>query len=353
MLDCEAYQVTGNASGTMTMAAGSGLILGATGTVTAITFPTLFTSITLNSTSTVTYQANTAQTISTNPPAYGNLILSTSGNKTPASSPLAIAGNLTINSGAILPVGTGTINLTGNLTNGGSLTFSSSGSPALNIGGNFTNNGTFTYGTSTSTFNGTSGQAISGSSYPIFYNLTISGTGGETVSLGGNQTVTNALSLTSGTLDATASNYNLTIGGSFTNSGGTFNPRNNTVTMNGSSQTPLTLNYLVIGTSGTTILGGNVTTASDVTINSGATLNGASYTLTTAGNFIDNGTFTKGTSTIYFNKNGHQCISGSSTPTFQNVTIAALSTLGTAGTINIDGTVLVLPGGRMACACTP
>ena len=80
-------------------------------------------------------------------------------------------------------------------------------------------------------------------------------------------------------------------------------------------------------------------------------MNLSSYTLTTAGNFINNGTFTAGTGTVYFDKNGHQCISGSSTTTFQNLTISALSTLGTAGNIHIDGTVTVLPGGRMACVC--
>jgi hypothetical protein len=353
-LDCEAYQITGNLTGIMTMASGSGLKLGATGTATSISFPLNFVTgnITLNATSTVTYQANTSQPISINPPSYGNLILSTSGSKTPASSPLNIAGNLTINSGTTLPEGTGTINLIGNLINGGTLTFSAG---ALNISGNFTNNGTFTYSTSTVTFNGSSGQSISGSSYPTFYNLTISGTSGESVGLGGNQTVSNTLSITSGTLDATILNYNVTIGGSFTNSGGTFNPRSNTVTMNGSTQTLggtalINLNKLVIS-SGTTTLGGNVTTTSDITINSSATLNGSSYTLTTAGNFIDNGTFAAGTGTVYFNKNGHQCISGSSVPTFKNVTVSSLTTLAAPGTIHINGTVTVLPGGLMACAC--
>jgi hypothetical protein len=159
-LDCEAYQITGTSSGIMTMASGSGLKLGATGTATSISFPLNFVTgnITLNATSTVIYQANTSQPVSINPATYGNLVLSTTGSKTPASSPLNIAGNLTINSGTTLPEGTGTINLTGNLTNSGTLTFSSG---ALSIGGNFTNNGTFTYSTSTVTFNGSSGQSIS------------------------------------------------------------------------------------------------------------------------------------------------------------------------------------------------
>ena len=150
---------------------------------------------------------------------------------------------------------------------------------------------------------------------------------------------------------------NLSDGGNFTNAG-TFTATNGVITMNGSSQTlggasVITLDTLVIA-SGTTTLGGNVTTTSNDTIKSLATLKGSSYTLTTAGNFIDNGTFyTPSSSTVYFNKNGHQCIQGTSTPTFQNLTISALTTLGTSSSINIDGTVTVLPGGVMACTCTP
>ena len=348
--NCQNFQITGTSTGTLSLASGTSLLLGLTSSSTSVSFPTNYTSISLAATSTVTYQANTSQTISTNPSSYGNLVLSTAGSKTPASSPLNIAGNLTINSGTTLPEGTGTINLTGNLTNGGTLTLSSG---AFNIGGNFTNNGTFTYSTSTITFNGSSGQTIGGTSYPTFYNLTISGTSGETVNLGGNQTVSHNLNITSCTLDATTSNYNLTVAGNFTNSGGTFNPRSNTVTMNGSTQTLggsalINLNKLVIS-SGATTLGGNITTTSDITIS--GTLNASSYTITTAGNFIDNGTFNKGTSTVYFNKNGHQCISGSSVPTFNNVTVGSLSTLAAPGSIHINGAVIVLPGGLMACAC--
>jgi hypothetical protein len=359
-LDCQTYQITGNATNNMTMASGSKLLLGVSGTGTNVLFPTNFGSgagtISLNSNSTVVYQsANGSQSISSYP-TYGILVISSTSSvtKTPTGTSLTIAGNLTVKGSATLSMTSYTINLMGidSISSGATESFSSG---ALNIGGNLVCNGTFTYGTSTTTFNGASGQSISGSSYPTFYNLTISGTGGETVGLGGNQTVSNTLSITSGILDATILNYNVTIGGSFTNSGGTFNPRSNTVTMNGSTQTLggtalINLNKLVIS-SGTTTLGGNVTTTSDITINSSATLNGASYTLTTAGNFIDNGTFTASTGTVYFNKNGHQCISGSSVPTFKNVTVSSLTTLAAPGTLHINGTVTVLPGGLMACAC--
>ncbi len=339
ILNSKIYQIIGNSTGTMGMSSGSYLVLGLTTSTTAGLFPSNFVNFSLDPNSTVTYQSNVAQTISSSPTAYGNLVLSTGSTATikTATSPLTVAGTLTINSNT---------------------TLSGLSSGTLNLGGNLTDNGTYTVGTGTIVFNGSGTQTMGGSSHITFYNMTISNSGTGVVQPSYSLTVSNNLSITSGTLDATTSNYNLTVAGNFTNTGGTYNPRANTVTMNSSGTQTLggtsgiALNYLVIS-SGTTTLGGNVTAASDVTINSLTTLNGSSHTLTIGGNFIDNGIFTWSTSTVYFDKNGHQCISGSSTPTFQNLTIAALSTLGTAGNIHIDGVVTVLPGGRMACACTP
>ena len=98
--DCQAYQLTGNATGTFTMASGASLLLGSTSSPTNIILPTNFTAAntTLNAASTVTYQANTAQTVSIWP-TYGNLVINNgAGNTTtPAGTPLTIAGNLTVN----------------------------------------------------------------------------------------------------------------------------------------------------------------------------------------------------------------------------------------------------------------
>jgi hypothetical protein len=361
-LDCEAYQVTGNSTGTFTLGSGSTLELGSTSSVTVITFPTNFTTAntTLNSTSTVTYQSNANQTISSVPSSYGNLILSTgssSTTKTPASSPLAIAGNLTINSNSTLSGSTGTINLTGNLTNAGALSFSSG---ALNIGGNLTNNGTFTYGTSNTTFNGSLGQAISGSTYPTFYNMTVSEGNGKIVSLGGNQTVINNLSLTSGSLDVTSSNYNLSMGGNFSNNGGIFVPHHNTVTLNGSSSQTLggssitTFYNLTLHDGHTVTLGNNETVTGSDSIYSSTTLDvsTSNYNMIVGGNWVDNGTFIARSGLVTFNANGSQCVIRSSgTENFKNMTVASTSRLGSTSAINVNGLVTIQPGGRMDCSC--
>jgi len=360
-LDCQTYQITGNASSNMTMASGSNLLLGVSGSGTNVLFPTGYGSgtgtISLNSNSTVVYQsANSSQNISSYP-TYGTLVISSTSSvtKAPTGTSLTIAGNLTVKGSATLSMTSNTINLTGIDTIGTGATESFT-SGALNIGGNFVCNGTFTYGTSTTTFNGSLGQAIGGSSYPTFYNLTISGGSSETVTLGNNQTVTDSLKITGGNLDVTSSNYSVTVGGNFPISGGTFIPHSGTVTMNGTTQNlggSVTLSlYKLVISSGTTTLKGNVTLASDLTI--GGSLNASSRTLTIAGNFIDNGTFTPSSSTISFNSSGHQCIEGSvSSVSFQNMTVGAMSILGVLNphTINIGGLITIMPGGLMNCSC--
>lgn len=57
---------------------------------------------------------------------------------------------------------------------------------SFNISGNWTNNGTYTKGTETVTFNGSTAQAIGGSSSTIFNHLTLSGTGIKTIQSGSN-----------------------------------------------------------------------------------------------------------------------------------------------------------------------
>lgn len=338
-LNCQANQLTGNASGTMTMASGAFLLLGSPSSGTAVAFPRFFiTSNTLlSSASNVTYLAYmpSLQTVS-DTPTYGNLVLATN-NSVPASSPLTVAGGLTINSSTTLGGGV----LTG----------------TLNLGGNLTNNGTFTPSTgSLVNFYGSSGTQIIGGTAPnsSFYNFRTSG--GAVVDLGAATTVSNNLSLAgTGGLDATlANNWNLTIGGKFTDSGtATFYPRSNIVNMNGSTlggPSLLNLNKLVIG--GSTTLAGNITTTSDITINSSSTFSAGGYNINIAGNFTDDGTFNCNTSTFDFDDNGKQCVSGTHTSeTFKNLTIGPLSKLGTSCTVDIDGTIFIQPGGQMLCAC--
>ncbi|MDP1675532.1 MAG: hypothetical protein Q8L88_01610 [Bacteroidota bacterium] len=123
------FQIIGNASGTLSLAAGTTLTLG--NVATATIFPTNFITgnITLNSTSTVVYNSDQAQTISA-VPTYGHLTLtSTAGVTKTISTTVTTNGDITVNINNILNItGAGDVtvggnfNLMGNITNAGILT---------------------------------------------------------------------------------------------------------------------------------------------------------------------------------------------------------------------------------------
>nr|WP_294775770.1 MBG domain-containing protein [uncultured Flavobacterium sp.] len=79
---------------------------------------------------------------------------------------------------------------------------------------------------------------------------------------------------------------------------------------------------------------GSLSASKDLTINSNATFAAGSFTHNVAGNWINNGTFTPDTSTINFN--GTSTISGSSVNTFNNISIAAASSLTGPASANIN-----------------
>lgn len=107
------------------------------------------------------------------------------------------------------------------------------GGTGISVGGNYTNNGslvstapvTLTTGYSSITL--TTGEAFGG-------NLVINKSG-QTVTLAQHTTINGGLTITAGTLDVSASNYSLTVGGNWSKSG-TFTPRSGTVTLNGTDQ---------------------------------------------------------------------------------------------------------------------
>jgi hypothetical protein len=123
----------------------------------------------------------------------------------------ATFNNLTINGGTTTLGAATTVN--GNLiVSSGTLSASSF---TLNVKGNFTNNGSFTQGTSTVVLNGTSAQAVGGSTATTFNNLTLNNSAGA--SLGASATVNGTLTFTSGKLSLGSND--LTVGSSGSISG--------------------------------------------------------------------------------------------------------------------------------------
>lgn len=202
--------------------------------------------------------------------------------------------NLTLNTSTGTSTKTlgGTLNVRGNLTIGANTTLSpSENNYPITLGGNWVNSGTYSGGSSSVILDGASGaQSIANSNGEVFSNLSINNSNG--VSLINNLTVTNQLTLTSGTfslngqiltLNGTVNSAagtlsgsttsNLSIGG--TGALGTINFTSgaqilNNLTINRSNfgtmtlGTPLTLNGMLTLTNGKIIAGSHTLRLSQI-----------------------------------------------------------------------------------------
>lgn len=140
--------------------------------------------------------------------------------------------NLTFSGSATTYTLDSALTVTNNLTMSATAVDVSASNYGVTVGGIWTRStGSFTPRSGTVTLTGTS----TFSDTTNFYNLTINGSG-RTVTLGAALTLVNNLTITAGTLDVSASNYALSVGGTFSNSG-TFTPRSGTVTLSGTNQT--------------------------------------------------------------------------------------------------------------------
>ncbi len=138
---------------------------------------------------------------------------------------------------------------------------------------------------------------------------------GNMVTLSNPVIVSGNLNINGGTLDA--NNLDVSVGADWTNSG-TFLPGSATVYFY--SSTPGTIgassfNHVAFTGSGNKVAGGALTIGGNLTIS--GNFSAGSYTHAIAGNWLNNGTFSPGTSTVNFNgTNDLQTISGSSSTSF-------------------------------------
>ena len=99
-----------------------------------------------------------------------------------------------------------------------------------------------------------------------------------------------------------------------------------------------------------TIAAGAITLSKTLTINTGATYNGATNnpTLTIGGDFLNNGgTFTQGSNLVTFNAAGSQTIGGTSSSTFNNLTLSGSGTK-TFGIATVVSGLLTINSGVVA-----
>jgi fibronectin-binding autotransporter adhesin len=342
-LTTSTFQITGNATGTFTLAASTIFYVGLNSSATNVSFPTNFTTAhcSFSSSSTVIYNGNVAQVISS-VPAYGNLTFQAFNGIKAADGTLNVTGNL---SGTTTTLGmtTYTLNLTGSYSGTGSLSFSSGN---FNIGGSNTSTGTFTCGTGTVNYNGNSAQTVRGVNHN---NLTFSGSGDKllqaaaTIGIAGTFTrgtmvvtagATSTVALTGATPVMTGSATTFT---NLTVSGGTLTaPADIRVAGNLVTTSPGTLNM----TTYALFVSGNYTGTGALSFTTG--------NLQIAGSYTNTGTFTCGTSTVDYNGSATQTVRGVN---YYNLTFsdAGSKTLQAAATIGIAniftrGTMTVTPG---------
>src|SRR5207253_1988126 len=135
-----------------------------------------------------------------------------------------------------------------------------------------------------------------------FNNVTIN-TGG-TVTLGANLDVNGDLVLTAGTLDASASNYQINVAGNWTDTGaGAFTERSGTVVFDGTGtiNSNEAFNNVTINTVGTVTLGANLDVNGDLVLTAGTLDASASnYQINVAGSWTDTGAgaFTERSGTV-------------------------------------------------------
>jgi len=206
-----------------------------------------------------------------------------------------------------------TIGAAGTLTaNASTITLSSTTGTA------FTNSGTFTPGTSTIAYTGNNGSGDTTVPALSYYNLTVNNAS-ETYVLAGDTTVSNNLTIAAGTLDASASNYALSVGGTWSNSG-TFTPRSGTVTLTGTStfsDTTSFYNVTINGSGETVTLGAALTATNNLTITAGTLDVSASNYGVSAGIWSNSGTFTPRSGTLTLTGTG----TFTDTTSFYNVTV--------------------------------
>ncbi|MEP7237196.1 MAG: LamG-like jellyroll fold domain-containing protein, partial [Ferruginibacter sp.] len=253
---------------------------------------------------------------------------------------ISLSGNLaTISSGSFTQASGGTLLMTGtaktisgtgilidNLTVSGTVTTAAS----FNLTGNLSVSGSITASAGIITMSGTS-KTISGAGTRAFAGLLLSGslTTAVSFSIANSLNVIGSFSASAGTatftgassFSGTANLFNTTINGTslqlaansilgiantLTLTAGTLNVTStipNTVNFNGTGAqnvNAITYNNLVLSNGNTKTATGTITTNKDITIAAGTTFAASSYTHSIYGNWVNNGTFVAGTSTVQF-----------------------------------------------------
>lgn len=307
-------------------------------------------------TGTVIYNGTASQTVGN--VTYNNLTINKTSSIASINNALTIGGNLSVSSGELDNFAA--LIITGNVNVASGSIFKNTGTMTVN--GNWTNGGTYNDTGGSVSFTGGNAQSISAST---FNNLTINKTVGSTATLTGNAGISGDLNLTSGTLDIQSFTANRTASGGTTTVAAAATlilaannlPANfsaytiasgSTTIFNGTgaqgiTQAGIVFGNLIFRNAGVKTLSTGIGVLNDLTIETGATVDGTSQNINLAGSWTNNGTFTPGTSTVLFTGTGNiagvttfnkATISGTYAQTGSMVTYNDLLTITNTGTIS-------------------
>ena len=224
---------------------------------------------------TVTFSGSSSQNITSNN-NFRNIIINNPSGVLLANDLTNITSTLTINNGSTLDINGQDLTAV-TLVNNGNLQLL--GSETVNITTMDTDSGTVTYDGS-----GATGLAAGDNYFNLIFNQS------GTSTLDANLDVNGSVSISSGTLDASTSNYNINVAGNWTN-GDIFNSRSGTVTFDGTStitsggitnNTQDFYNVILSGSAGTQSTN-HVDVDNDFTISSSGTWNTSGLCLFVAG----------------------------------------------------------------------
>lgn len=181
-----------------------------------------------------------------------------------------------------------------------------------------------------------------------YFNLFTSGSGAKT--LLANTLASGSVSITTSSLDISASNFSLTVGGNWSDAG-SFVCRTGTVIFSGTSAQTIfksggeTFNNITFSNAGTKTLLSAIT-GSVCLINTGATLdvNTTNNQVSLKGNFTNNGTFTSRSGTVLLNGTVAQTIGGTTVSSFYNLTVNNLAGAGLGTAANLLYTLTLSNG---------
>ena len=262
-------------------------------------------------TGTVTYNGSVYQTIAAL--NYHSLTVNKPSSLANITSPITVAGNLSVEAGELTVLAATTT--VGDVTISAGATLQNENE--LRVGGNWNNEGTYDGLGINVIFNGTGTQTISATT---FNNLEFNKPIGSLAILNGDVILNGNLVGTSGTLDIQSYFFNrLAVGGSASMADAAtliigadnapdkfasyYLAPSSTVIFNGTSEQHLLLPAVQYGNisfrnAGVKILYTPITLNGDLFIDTGATFDGGSNTITLNGNWINSGTFTPSTSTV-------------------------------------------------------